>query len=368
MNDPQAAAERKTADGEERPPVALIVPVTGRDPGLGANLESLADQNYGNYRLILACQDRTDPAWGEVLRLAESRDRVVPVQAGRATGCAQKNFNLLAGVAAAGDDPRILVFADATRRAAPDWLGEMVRPMVEGGARVVSGYHRIRSIRPNLAVAIRAQVVNLLSLAKLSPALNQTWGGATAITRELFEELAAVRLWSRAVVDDVSLAARLRKHRVRTFSTRAEPLETRIEADSWPRMWSWLVRQIAFLRYYFHPTWVFGLVAFGVGWAAWLGGLIAWLEAVGQGRRGWPVILGWLFPMVYLLVGEALRRFRPSGIGPFRWALGAVLLPGIVFLAWLTTGGPRRIRWRGRVYEVDRRGRVIRERVPGQNA
>ena len=204
----QARVEARAGRTGPLPPVSVILPLTGNSPLLLPGLESILAQDYPCFELILVAEDQNDPAWALVLDLAAQDSRVMPVIAGPAEACGQKNRNLLAGLEKIGPASEIVVFTDAEHLAEPDFLAELVAPIVREEAVISSGYHHFLPQEGSLAGSAKAVCVQLLNLTRTIPFLNRPWGGATAVAKKALGDLDLVSLWSVTVVDDVTLARR----------------------------------------------------------------------------------------------------------------------------------------------------------------
>ena len=129
-------------------------------------------------------------------------------------------------------------------------------PIVAGKAEVTSGYHQVIAADPGIAALGRAISVLALYLTKGFRRLNQPWGGATAIRRRLFEELAVAQVWAENVVDDVSLAARLVRAGLPVGLARGASLDTPIEDETLAGWRDWLTRQWLYLKFCMPVTWL----------------------------------------------------------------------------------------------------------------
>jgi ceramide glucosyltransferase len=341
------------------PRVALIVPVAGAAPGLAARLTSFLEQDYPDYQMVLVTRSLEDPATAVIRTLLPHYPRAKHVLSGPATACGQKNHNLLAGLKLADPAAQVLAFCDANQVAPANWLKEMVRPLAAGASQIVSGYHQILPQDLKAATLGRAATVLLLSLAKGLAPLNQPWGGSTAISRDLFASLKIDRLWGENVVDDVSLAARLKGAGLRVGYPAGAPLVTPLGGETGRSWEAWLTRQWLYLKFCLPGSWLAG-----GGVVLLLGGLVllaagrcllAPWEAVSPG--GSVAAAGFLTVLTGL--GAALRRLHPHP-GPLGGWLAAFY--GAIFMAgWchLRTWRADWLCWRDICYRVGLRGKVL---------
>jgi ceramide glucosyltransferase len=354
---PEARGREK--DPPERwPRLALIVPVAGAPAGLAQRLAALLDQDYPDYQVIFATRDLEDPATRVISSLIWGRSRGRLVVAGPARMCGQKNQNLLAGVRLAGEAPEILAFCDSNQEAPPDFLRKLAAPVARGEGVVTSGYHHIIPGDNRLATWGRAVSVLTLYLTKAVPWLNQTWGGATAIRRETFESLRVAHLWTETVVDDVSLAARLIQARIPVCLSHGADLATKVSGETLASWESWLFRQWIYLKYYLPGSWL----AAGILMYLLAGFTLASILQVILAFGGWgtplTIILSLFFLAGLTSLALALRRLHPC---PSPWPLWlAAFLSSVALASWvhLRTCLTQKISWRGKVYQVDWRGRV----------
>ena len=341
------------------PEVALIVPVTGAAPGLAMRLATLMTQDYPRYQVLLVTRDAKDPATPVITGAIWGRPHVRHVVAGPAQGCAQKNYNLLAGIRLLGAGPQVLAFCDSNQMAPPTFLRDLVRPIACGEAAVTSGYHHVIPRERGVASLARAVVVLMLYLTKGLSWFNQPWGGATAIARELFDTLNVDCLWSRTVVDDVSLAARLKKAHVRVSLAARATLTTVVDGDTLSDWTHWLFRQLIYLKFYFPGSWL----AAGIFQIVVLALVILAAAACLLAPWGWvsPAVSVPALLFLAILTGQGLwmRRHHPCPGPPLPW-LGAFYTA--MFLGswvYVQTGLTQTINWRGISYRVNWRGEVV---------
>jgi ceramide glucosyltransferase len=340
------------------PPLTLVVPVAGAPPGLARRLTALLHQDYPDYQVIFAIKDRHDPAARVITALPPGKAPARLVVAGPARSCGQKNQNLLAGVRLAGENFEILATCDSNQEAPPDFLRKLAAPVARREGLAASGYHQVIPGDNRLATWGRAVCVLFLYLTKAVPRLNQPWGGATAIRREVFAALNVDRLWAETVVDDVSLAARLIREGIPVHLSLGADLATPVTGETLGSWQSWLFRQWIYLKYYLPGSWLAAgvfihLLAFLTLFSAAVVLLAPW---------GWAAP-GTALPALAFLAGLgllalALRRLHPALP---RWPLWLAACAASLFMAsWvhLLTCLTQKISWRGTSYLVDWRGRV----------
>jgi ceramide glucosyltransferase len=355
---PEARGQEQ--DPPERwPRLALIVPVAGAPPGLARRLDVLLNQDYPDYQVIFATRDLEDPATRVISSLIWGRTRARLVVAGPARTCGQKNQNLLAGVRLAGKAPEILAFCDSNQEAPPDFLRKLVAPVARGECVVTSGYHHIIPGDNRLATWGRAVSVLTLYLTKPLPWLNQPWGGATAILRETFASLGVTHLWAETVVDDVSLAARLIRAHIPVSLSRGAALATPVAGETLTSWESWLFRQWIYLKYYLSGSWLAaGVLLYLLTFFT----LLSFLQLI-LAFWGWgtpvTIILSLAFLAGLTSLALSLRRLHPCPTPSWPlWLAASLASLGLASWVHLKTCLTQKISWRGKVYQVDWRGRV----------
>ena len=341
------------------PRVAVVVPATGSDPGMQECLTSLLDQNYTDFEIVIATQGHQDPATSLAEKLIQNRPYAQLVVGALAHACSQKNHNLLTGLEHLNGRPEVLVFADATRSARPDWLTELVRPIALGRAKVSTGYHHI--ITGDFRITTLGRMITVLGLHLLQAfkPLTQTWGGNTAIVRDTFNTLNVTDLWSQSVVDDVSLAALLRQNKIRVQYVPGAVLTTRLSGLNLADWDSWLARQWIYLKFYFPFSYLAGGVFSYLASLTILAALYSlFASALGLVAPFSPWFAGGILAYLFLLI-LVIRRVHPKP-GPLPSftvaALSAVFMASWCHLKTLTSN---KVLWRGICYTVNRRGSIL---------
>jgi ceramide glucosyltransferase len=340
------------------PRVALIAPLTGNSPEMQAALESLFTQPYSNYEIILVTRDLEDPATALVRSLLGRHPHGRHIVSGPACGCSQKNHNILAGVGALDDSVEILVFCDSTHQAAPNFLRDLIHPLVTGAAVLTSGFHRIIPGDARVATLGMLQTVLTLHLLHGFAAIALPWGGATALLRSVFHDYGVAGVLRENVLDDFPLGQRLLRFGIRTTPVATAILNTHLAGQTLDGWQTWLTRQILYAKYCLPLTW---LAAALVGWVlagpillavlAGLGGIVG-LVAPTQALTG----LGFLLALT--AIGAWCRSLVSHRVPLGPWLLG--FYANIFMLCWcyIKSWGTDTIAWRGISYRITWGGRV----------
>jgi ceramide glucosyltransferase len=340
------------------PRVAVIVPLTGDSPEMEAALTSLLNQPYPNYETLLVTRDLDDPATALARRLLARHPRGRHIVSGPAAGCSQKNHNILAAIGVLDDSVEILVFCDSTHQAPPNFLQELIRPLVIGAAVITSGFHRIIPGDARVATLGMLQTVLTLHLLLGFAALALPWGGATAVLRSVFRESGAAQVLGGNVLDDLPLGLHLLQSGIRTVPVATAILNTDLTGQTLSGWDTWLTRQMLYLKYCLPGTWLAAALAVGV-----LAGpiLLSVLAGLG-GLVGLAPPLLALVGLGFLLALSALGAWcrtlvpQPVPLGPWLLAFYA----NIFMACWcyLKTWRTDIISWRGISYRVTWGGRV----------
>ncbi len=345
------------------PSLALIIPMHGDRPGMAAALDSLITQDYPEARVVLVTEDAADPATALAAQLAEDAPHVDHVLAGHAATTAQKLHNQLAGMAflqQRGAAPEVWAFADSTHLAPRGMLRELVSPMANPCVMATTGYHRVRAEDAALPTLMHAAAVLALHLMQGLPRLCQAWGGAMAVRRDAFERCEVASLWAAAIVDDVTLTARLKQRGERLVNASRACLVTPLAHQTRQGFMAWLIRQIHYLRFCMPWLWAAAGAGFlALGGAPLLAGMavVGWIFGLGGGGLA---LVGGLY---FVLAGALLlwaRRLLPERPPLARWLLAGGGAAVSALAAYGLTWTRRRMVWGTKAYVAGWGGGVRR--------
>ena len=159
-----AAASLEQKIATERPPVTILKPLHGAEPGLEENLRTFCNQAYPTVQVVFGIRQGDDPAVAiaqrleaEVGRRGRGGTEVALVVDGRTHGANGKVGNLINMMAAAKHD--VLVIADSDMAAAPDYLETIVAELRATSGGVVTCLYLGRPVDSPWA-RLGAQFVN----------------------------------------------------------------------------------------------------------------------------------------------------------------------------------------------------------------
>ncbi len=343
------------------PAAEILIPIKGVAPDQENILESLLTQRYPNYCVTFVVESQNDPVNSLLERLCARYPHAGVVVSQLATGCAQKNQNLVAGLRALKPDTEIVIFCDSTNLADPDWLARFTGPVRRGKCQVQTTF---RAFRPEpetvggVGQAIYAAFVLTLALVNPKP-----WGGGTAIRREILDRLNVVEIWSHTVVDDLVLGNLLDSTGIKIRMDPGNILTSPLKDQSITGFLSYLDRQILFPKFTNPAIWIATLIihlnlTLAICVTALTG--TAYLLGVVSNPAG---LASGLFLGNMVLVGFVLRSVNPFAISIKGWLLGffpCVFLAAFVFLRSIFRNY---IDWHGRRYYPGKDGLVLDTRL-----
>ncbi len=345
------------------PTVAMIIPAAGDNPAMPKALASLLEQDYPNILPIIVTASEADPATTLARSLKNDFPKLECIIAGQAENCSQKNHNTLQALAHVGPNADIYAFCDSTHIAKPNFIRELVWPIVKGEAGFSTGYHTVEAQDDKIVTLAYQFSVLLMRLLQAIAVFTQPWGGAMAVSRGVFEEHKIADIWKDNVVDDCSLAAMLLKKRVHVRLCPKAILTTNSKNHQLSTWQAWMQRQILFLKFCVISQWYLlgffaALLALPVVFSCFtiFGGLTNMLAA----ENAWYSI----FAVVHLGVLSSIvlgwREMLPRKTSSKAWLTAYTL--GIFMFAWVYIQTLRAwvIDWHGLRYHVSKGGKLIR--------
>lgn len=202
-------SRRRPAANAPTPPVTVMKPVCGMEPGLYENLLSFCEQDYPDYQVVFGVSDPDDPALAvirEVMRARPGKDLSVVID-DRLIGSNRKVSNLANIYTRAKHD--ILVMADSDMQVGPDYLRAVVEPLQNPRVGVVTCLYS-GIARGGLASVLGAAFINEWFLPSVLVAesfqdINYCFGSTMAVRRAVLEQIGGFARLAQLLADDYML-------------------------------------------------------------------------------------------------------------------------------------------------------------------
>jgi ceramide glucosyltransferase len=199
---------------ESVPPVSMLIPLHGAEPGLYENLRSFAEQDYPEVQLVLGVRDHDDGALPIARALIADLPRrdIKLVIDPRAAGSNLKVANLENMLPAARHE--LIVLADSDMRVGRDYLKVVTAPLADAGTGVVtclykaiplSGlWSRLAALYTNFGFLPSALVGDALAVG------DGCFGATIAMRRSVLERIGGFARVRNELADDYQIGAAAR--------------------------------------------------------------------------------------------------------------------------------------------------------------
>ncbi len=132
-----ALSPRLPGDGPA-PPITVLKPVKGDEPGLYENLASLARQDYPAYEILIGADDARDPALETARQVQEDFPQVpIGIHVGARPLGLNPKVNLLSALFDRARNDAVLI-SDSNVRVGPEYLREMAAEMADPAVGLVT--------------------------------------------------------------------------------------------------------------------------------------------------------------------------------------------------------------------------------------
>ncbi len=347
------ARARSRRCGTATPPLTLLKPLCGAEPGLYANLRSFCVQDYPHYQIVFGVRDPGDPALEVVARLKrEFPDRAIEVVVnGRQHGSNRKVSNLINMMARARHE--LLLISDSDVLAGPGFLSAVVAPLSDPAVGLVTClYHcaPTSGIWSRLgALYVNDWYMPSVLLSRMFGHRGYASGAALCLRRQMLRDIGGLSAIADHLADDYHLGELVSAQGKRIA---VSPYVAQIEhhEPSLRRLAGHELRWMRTVRALQPRCFPMLCVTFTVPMALLSAAITAIalpVSALDLGRLVSAVaarlLLAWLPPLAGRV--NTLRKL---------WLLPACDL--LVFWAWCRALSTSRISWRDAEFEVDQRG------------
>ena len=202
-------SRRRLPENAPTPPVTVLKPVCGLEPGLYENLLSFCEQDYPDYQVIFGVSDSNDPALDiihQLIRDLPDKDLSVVIDS-RMIGSNRKVSNLANIYGQAKHD--VLVMADSDMQVGRDYLRSVIMPLQDPKVGVVTCLYS-GIARGGLASVLGAAFINEWFLPSVLVALSFSkikycFGSTMVVRRKLLEQIGGFARFSQLLADDYML-------------------------------------------------------------------------------------------------------------------------------------------------------------------
>ena len=342
---------------EPPPPVSVLKPLRGIDFGSYENFASFCQQNYPEYEILFAVNDRDDPAVPLIERLAsEHPEREIRLFIGaEAIGTNRKVNKLARLVQEAKHD--ILALSDGDVRVGPQYLRQVTAALADEKIGAVTSFYR-GIVQRNLGAELEAIGASSdffpgVLMAELTEGIHFALGASIATTKIWLARMGGFASIASALADDYELGHRIAQAGGQVVLSR-ETVWTMYPEQTAKGFWDHQVRWARTVRLCRPLSYVGLLFTQGLPWA-FLAAIVAPARWIGTVYLLAYLILRLMMAWIVGVrgVGDQVLR-RKWWLIPFRDA--------IHFVVWLASFASNRIIWAGRSYMI-REGQMVP--VPG---
>ena len=344
---------RAPTNSRQLPPVTVLKPLCGAEPGLYENLRSFCKQDYPEFQIVFGVRDLADPALSVVERLLVEFpslpiDVVVnPQQHG--SNC--KISNLINMIARARHD--VLAMADSDACVGPDYLSTVTAPLLDHNVGLVTCLYRgvpTQHICSRLgAMYINDWYMPSVLVAWLFGYQGYASGQTLCLRRDTLQAIGGLEAMANHLAEDHRLGEMVRGSGLRIvlspYMLQAEHHEPNLDSLTRHEVrWMRTIRvlrprsfRVIFLSFSL-PLAILGIMLTGVEPS---------LSTTAWALFGTTLIARLLVHFVHRLRGD---RSLFSDL----WLLPARDL--LIWWVWCRSFFSSRVTWRGREFEVDANG------------
>src|SRR5213083_34185 len=254
----------RLAFGAFLPPVVVILPVRGMDPGFDDNVRAIVRQTYPKYRLVVVADAPVDSAADQVRAIARETSRVPVSVVVADPGALPGKVNAVrSGLLHLTPTDEVVVFADSDIRPAEHWLRQLVQPLADSTVGVATGFRWYVPPRPTFWSLVRTEWNAVSANVLFDPRRAFAWGGSCAVRRDDLVKLSLPDRWRNVLSDDLVLTRAVRDAGLKIAYTPAALVPTFEGADR-PACLEWCFRQMTMATLYLPIVRRYAVAAFSI--------------------------------------------------------------------------------------------------------
>lgn len=340
---------------EFAPPVSLLKPLHGAEPGLREYLEGFFQLDYPQYEILFCARHETDPGLAIAQELSGKYPQI-PVRiltSGEPPWPNAKSYSLNEMRTAAKYD--ILVITDSDVRVKPQYLRAVVEPFRQEKTGLVTCLYRGVSTGGGLwarleALGMSVEMTSGVLVAEMLEGMRFALGPSMVVRRSCVDQIGGFEKLRDYYADDFmlgNLVAEKGNAVVLSDHVIDHCIVNTKFGKSLAHQWNWMKstrfsRPVGHLGTGLTFGLPFGLFVCGTG-------LLAGRPLLGLAALGWTVLARVLQSvLVGWYVVKDKESVRLAWLYPLRDLMGSIL--------WMASYASRRVGWRGDLYELTRHG------------
>ena len=345
--------ERARRPSNYTPPASVIKPVRGVDFGSYENFASFCRQDYPDHEILFAVNDDRDPALPLIQQIiADFPERRIRVLVGSENIGANRKVNKLARLAREAKH-EVLVLSDGDVRVAPNYLREVVAPLVDPKIGAVTSSYRAISEK-NIwaeieAVGASSDFFAGVLMAEWTEGIRFALGASIATTKEWVSKIGGFEALAGALADDYELGNRIARASGEVMLSR-DAVWTMYPAQSARGFWDHQVRWARTVRLCRPVSYLGLLFTQGLPW------MVLAIVVVPSRLIAASYILGYLILRFAMAWTVGIWGVRDEVLSRKIWLVP--LRDAIHFVIWLASFGSNRIKWDSTEYAI-RKGQMI---------
>jgi ceramide glucosyltransferase len=349
--------EKRSTSADFIPPVSILKPLHGDEPGLEENLRGFFEQDYPEFELLF-CARAADDAGLQIARKLAAEYPLVPcrvLDCGPAPYVNAKVFSMETMARAAAHS--ILVVSDSDVHVTGRYLRRVVQPFAENATGLVTCLYRGVALQGGLwarleAIGMSIEMTSGVIVSRMLGPIDFALGPTMAVRTEALEQIGGFGVLGQYCSDDYLLGnwvaekgwqCRLSHHVIEHMVLNASFTESVRHQVRWMKS-----TRASLPKGHFGTgltfAMPFGIVAAGAAFALghWVSaGLALACSVAACAVRVWAV-------------GAMVVREKNL----FAKWIGFVVRDAMGFCFWMASYGNRRILWRGNKFELQRDGRM----------
>lgn len=338
------------------PPVTILKPLCGLDPGLYENLCSFCDQDYPQYQIIFGVRSDTDPAIAIVQRVMSERPErdIALIVNSHISGSNYKVSNLINMQSTIKYD--LILIADSDMRVDKNYLTAVVAPFQDATVGAVTCLYRGVPVG-GLVSKLSTMAINedflpsVLVALRFSP-LDFCFGATMAVRQDVLRRIGGLEILASQLADDHLLGKLVCEA---GYTVRLAPylVDNIVLEDNFKTAFRHELRWARTIFSLAPVGYIFSFLKYAVPISL----LAVVLSILTSQYTGWSCCLFalslsvrmFLYLVVYLRLKISGEPFQPW-LAPIRDILGMVV--------WMGSFFGRNVSWREQSFTIERNGQI----------